>query len=141
VERRFTDEPVEGCWKSRSATSAFILGSATLARKGSSPGNGYRLPYRISLDLVGFTILCMTVRGDSERLAKKLAQRRAVKLRAFAMWSETGERLPYSLAVEVESSDNTHNATASVPNFGAHSPLGSGEWIAPWDMRWSVPTK
>jgi hypothetical protein len=97
--------------------------------------------YRIYLDFVGFTILDMTIRGDSERLGKKLDQRRAVKLRAFAMWSETGERLPYSLSVEVEPADNTHGATDSVPNFGAHSPLGSGEWIAPWHMRWSLPTK
>jgi hypothetical protein len=83
----------------------------------------------------------MTIRGDSERLRNKLDQRKAVKLRAFAMWSETGERLPYNLAVKVEPSDNSHNATASVSNFGAHSPLGSGEWIAPWHMRWNVPSK
>lgn len=57
------------------------------------------------------------------------------------MCSETGERLQYNSEWEIEPSDNTRNATASVPNFGAHSPFGSGEWIAPWHVRWSVPNK
>ena len=25
-----------------------------------------------------------------------------------------------------------------IPDFAAHSPLGSGEWFVPWDMRWNV---
>ena len=87
------------------------------------------------------TILVMTIRGDSKRIAKMLNQRETVKLRALAMWSESGERLPYNPQWAIEPSDNTHNATNSLPNFGAHSPLGSGEWIAPWNVRWSVPTK
>jgi hypothetical protein len=27
----------------------------------------------------------------------------------------------------------------SMPNFAAHSPLGSGEWFVPWNYRWRVP--
>jgi len=53
------------------------------------------------------------------------------------MWSESGERLPYVPAWEIETSDNKANATQSLPNFGSHSPFGSGEWIAPWHVRWS----
>ena len=83
----------------------------------------------------------MTLRGDSRRLARKLDQRKAVKLRTFNMWSDTGERLPYSPGWVIEPSDTTHVAGPSVPNFAAHSPLGSGEWIAPWHQRWSLPTK
>ena len=26
-----------------------------------------------------------------------------------------------------------------MPDFAAHSPLGSGEWFVPWNSRWSVP--
>ena len=26
-----------------------------------------------------------------------------------------------------------------IPNFAAHSPLGSGEWFVPWSARWQVP--
>ena len=66
---------------------------------------------------------------------------RAMKLRSFAMWSDSGERLPYNPEWAVEPSDNTHNATSPVPSFGSHSPLGSGEWIAPWNARWSVPNR
>ena len=28
-----------------------------------------------------------------------------------------------------------------VPEFAAHSPMGSGEWIAPWKVRWSLPER
>jgi hypothetical protein len=84
--------------------------------------------------------LVMTIRGDSKWIAKTLNQRKTAKLRALAMWSESGERLPYNPQWAVELSDNTHNATSSLPNFGDHSPLGSGEWIVPWNVRWSVPT-
>ncbi len=26
-----------------------------------------------------------------------------------------------------------------IPDFASHSPLGSGEWFAPWNARWSLP--
>ena len=26
-----------------------------------------------------------------------------------------------------------------MPDFAAHSLLGSGEWFVPWNYRWSVP--
>jgi len=26
-----------------------------------------------------------------------------------------------------------------MPDFAAHSLLGSGEWFVPWRLRWSVP--
>ena len=87
------------------------------------------------------TIVAMTIRGDSKRIVRRLDKLKAVKLRAFSMWSETGERLPYNPEWAVEPSDNTHNATSPVPNFAEHSPLGSGEWMAPWNVRWSVPRK
>jgi hypothetical protein len=32
-------------------------------------------------------------------------------------------------------------ATPQIPDFAAHSPLGSGEWIVPWNARWSVLTR
>jgi len=83
----------------------------------------------------------MTIRGDSKRIAKTLNERKAVKLRALAMWSDSGKRLPYNPQWAIEPSDNSHNATSPVPSFAHHSPLGSGEWIAPWNVRWSVPTK
>jgi len=33
----------------------------------------------------------------------------------------------------------SHNAVVPIPDFAAHSPLGSGEWIVPWNLRWSLP--
>jgi hypothetical protein len=41
----------------------------------------------------------------------------------------------------------THEASSGVyasfvpplPDFAAHSLLGSGEWFVPWNLRWSVP--
>ena len=31
--------------------------------------------------------------------------------------------------------------TPLVPDLCAHSPLGSGEWMVPWDARWTRPDK
>ena len=28
-----------------------------------------------------------------------------------------------------------------LPDFAAHSPLGSGEWLTPWNARWSLPSR
>ncbi len=81
------------------------------------------------------------MRGESRRLANKLDERRAIKLRSFDMWSDSGERLLYNPEWAIESSDNTYNATTPVPSFARHSPLGSGEWIAPWNVRWRVTNK
>jgi hypothetical protein len=83
----------------------------------------------------------MTLRAESRRLEKKLNGLRSVRLRTFSMWSETSERLLYNPEWAIEPSDNTHNATISVPNFAERSPSGSGEWMAPWNVRWSVPRK
>ena len=41
----------------------------------------------------------------------------------------------------------THEASSGVyasfvralPDFAAHSLLGSGEWFVPWNLRWSIP--
>jgi hypothetical protein len=33
------------------------------------------------------------------------------------------------------------SAVSSLPDFAAHSPLGSGEWFSPWNTRWSVPDR
>jgi len=74
-------------------------------------------------------------------MTKRLNERGAIKTPPIAMWSESGERLPYNPDWTVEPSDNTANATMPLPNYAGRSLLGSGEWIAPWNVRWSVPTK
>jgi hypothetical protein len=39
-----------------------------------------------------------------------------------------------------DSPENTDRSfLPSIPNFACHSPLGSGEWFAPWNARWSLP--
>jgi len=79
----------------------------------------------------------MTMPSDMKRLEKMLDQRKAIRFRTLGMWSDSGERLPYNPVWTEDASDNSHNATGSVPNFAGHSSLGSGEWFVPWRIRWS----
>ena len=37
------------------------------------------------------------------------------------------------------SESNYPDASTPLANFAEHSPFGSGEWYAPWNVRWSRP--
>jgi len=57
-------------------------------------------------------------------------------------WPEAGKHVEYNppwLQEALQSVDRS--ATPALPDFAAHSPLGSGEWFVPWNARWSVPGK
>ncbi len=57
-------------------------------------------------------------------------------------WSETGEGIQYNPPWLRESSQNVdRSVTPTVPDFTAHSPVGSGEWFVPWNARWNIPGK
>jgi hypothetical protein len=62
-------------------------------------------------------------------------------------WSEIGEFAPYHPDWMEEASNGREpsrqasTGSTPLPNFAAHSPLGSGEWFVPWDARWCVPGK
>lgn len=57
--------------------------------------------------------------------------------RILCRWSEVGERTEYNALWMQEASTHTDcHASAAVPNFSMHSPLGSGEWFVPWRLRW-----
>jgi hypothetical protein len=53
-------------------------------------------------------------------------------------WSEIGIRYNPQWMRETSES-NDPNVFAPPANFAEHSPFGSGEWYAPWNVRWSVP--
>jgi len=54
-------------------------------------------------------------------------------------WSIPREWSPHRPAwLEEPSLAAADNPAPPLPDFAAHSPLGSGEWIAPWHARWSV---
>jgi len=56
-------------------------------------------------------------------------------------WSGALERDPSKLSgLQEQPAGEGHNAVVPIPNFAAHSPLGSGEWFVPWRLRWSVPS-
>jgi len=61
--------------------------------------------------------------------------------RLACRWSGIMERRRYTPAWFHGASPGAFENTAPpIPDFAAHSPLGSGEWIAPWRARWSLPT-
>ncbi len=57
-------------------------------------------------------------------------------------WTGLLEETRYTPTFLQEPSQNADNcAMESVPDFAAHSLLGSGEWFVPWNLRWSTPTR
>ena len=57
-------------------------------------------------------------------------------------WSETGEGVRTDAALLQEASAGVdRSVTPGIPDFAAHSPMGSREWFVPWNARWGVPTK
>jgi hypothetical protein len=55
-------------------------------------------------------------------------------------WTDAGAGIPYSPPWGQETSSGVDQTFVEpLPDFAAHSPLGSGEWFVPWDARWSVP--
>jgi hypothetical protein len=57
-------------------------------------------------------------------------------------WSETGQSLRLADPwIQNDSGVMDASCTPSIPDFASHSPLGSGEWFAPWNMRWSLPRR
>jgi hypothetical protein len=52
-------------------------------------------------------------------------------------WSGLVE--PPSPAVLASLHEGYERFVPPMPNFAAHSLLGSGEWFVPWNYRWSVP--
>ena len=43
--------------------------------------------------------------------------------------------------VEDAAETRDRSVTPSIPDFARHSPFGSGEWFAPWNVRWSLPRR
>jgi hypothetical protein len=57
-------------------------------------------------------------------------------------WPEAGKHIPYNpLWMQEASASVDRTISPAIPNFAARSPLGSGEWFAPWNIRWSVPDR
>lgn len=54
-------------------------------------------------------------------------------------WSEAGEHDQNNAPWIDGKSESV--PLSSVPDFARHSPFGSGEWYAPWNVRWSKPGK
>jgi hypothetical protein len=62
--------------------------------------------------------------------------------RLACRWSGALDRNRYNATwLQEPSKGSGDNAVVPVPNFAAHSPLGSGEWFVPWNRRWSVPSR
>ena len=56
-------------------------------------------------------------------------------------WSDPGELRRNDSWMHDISEASDRSAVPSIPDFARHSPLGSGEWFAPWNVRWSVPER
>jgi hypothetical protein len=55
-------------------------------------------------------------------------------------WSDLEQPNSYRLSwIEEASTGEAEAAVPDLPDFAAHSPLGSGEWFVPWNSRWSIP--
>lgn len=61
--------------------------------------------------------------------------------RLVCRWSpEVGEAIRYDSSwIQEASVKKDWNVSPSIHNFATHSALGSGEWCAPWNIRWSLP--
>ena len=54
-------------------------------------------------------------------------------------WSDILEGDTSDSPTTLQSSTGTTGTfVPPMPDFAAHSPLGSGEWFVPWAARWSV---
>jgi hypothetical protein len=57
-------------------------------------------------------------------------------------WADLGQQVRRSVPWMHDASEGADRSrVSSMPNFAEHSPLGSGEWFAPWSMRWSLPDR
>jgi hypothetical protein len=55
-------------------------------------------------------------------------------------WAEPDVEFHYDLTwMEEVQGEIVTSGAGEIPDFAAHSPLGSGEWFAPWNARWSLP--
>ena len=54
-------------------------------------------------------------------------------------WTTVGRPVDYASDWIQETTDAEGGPVPPLPNFASHSLLGSGEWFAPWRLRWSVP--
>jgi hypothetical protein len=55
-------------------------------------------------------------------------------------WADPDVEAHYDLSWMEEMEDEiVTTAAEAVQDFATHSPLGSGEWFAPWNARWSLP--
>lgn len=55
-------------------------------------------------------------------------------------WTNLGVEPRYDLSwMEETGCELGASGDDEVPDFATHSPLGSGEWFAPWNARWSLP--
>jgi hypothetical protein len=61
--------------------------------------------------------------------------------RLVCRWSLPGEKTAYDLSWLQEFAPGEPASASAIPNFAAHSSLGSGEWFASWNARWSVPER
>jgi hypothetical protein len=57
-------------------------------------------------------------------------------------WFEAGQAVQrVGPQIEGASESRDRSFLPSIPDFASHSPLGSGEWFAPWSQRWSLPRR
>ncbi|HZD48836.1 MAG TPA: hypothetical protein VE178_08820 [Silvibacterium sp.] len=60
--------------------------------------------------------------------------------RLACRWSGAWERRDYNPPWIQQGSGDT-NVSPLTPDFTMVSSFGSGEWFAPWNVRWSVPER
>jgi uncharacterized protein YodC (DUF2158 family) len=53
-------------------------------------------------------------------------------------WFEGGHSVRQT-DLEDSPENKDRSFSPSIPDFACHSPLGSGEWFAPWSARWILP--
>ena len=54
-------------------------------------------------------------------------------------WAVQEDRAPYNPSWFQDAGVGVYaSALEPTPDFAAHSLLGSGEWLVPWSLRWSV---
>jgi hypothetical protein len=57
-------------------------------------------------------------------------------------WFESSQSLQRTAPLFEEASESRDRSVSpGIPDFARHSPFGSGEWFAPWNVRWSLPGK
>ena len=95
----------------------------------------------LALNIVGFAFYALveTPPGAETEGSMKTSWKEETD-RLVCRWSPPEELNRHSPPWLAELSTSSIESPAPpVPDFAAHSPLGSGEWFVPWNARWSLP--